>query len=109
MLEIKVKAQLEVSNQQFDISLKHIISKTEETNRDLEINIKESLWNISIWQHGGNLLAAINGTANPVLNQPSTLQSVLGGAARGAAAGGQFGVPGALAGAGIGALIGAFN
>jgi len=109
MLEVKVRAQLEIANMQFHVSEQTIITKSEEINRDLEINVKESLWDVSIHQHGGNLLASINGSANPITNQPSTVQSMLGGAARGAAAGGQFGLPGAAIGAGVGALIGAFT
>ncbi len=109
MLKMKLSAASDLVSLQNEIVRGIITSNREEKIRALEIEVKESLWDLTTFQFGANLLASINGGVNPVLNQPNQLQSTLGGTARGAAAGAQFGSEGAIVGGGIGALIGFFG
>lgn len=94
-----------------------IVAKKEQLDEDATLDEKDSLWDLQVFQHGGNLLAApAGGTAtNRFDGGPSKLQSSMGGAMSGAAmgymmagaqAGGMTGPQGAAIGAGAGLLMG---
>lgn len=85
-----------------------IVAKKEENDVELKIDEADALWDLEVFQYGGNLLAAIGGgTASPSGKGPSQMQSALGGAMSGAAAGAMIGsvVPGI--GTAVGAIAGA--
>ena len=89
-----------------------IVAKKEENDIVMKIDEADALWDIELFQHSANMLAAIgSASVSPGGKEPSTFQSMLGGAMTGAAAGALWGSgagpPGTLAGAGIGALFGA--
>lgn len=82
-----------------------IIAKTEETDKNIEYDEADALWNIKAFQYGANLLAAPGG--GTAVNTPSSMsktQSAIAGAAAGAAMGSQI-YPGY--GTAIGAVLGA--
>jgi hypothetical protein len=89
-----------------------IIASKEESDLGYEYDEKDALWDLEVFQYGGNLLASIGGgVLNPKSTKPSGAQSVIGGALSGAASGAMIGsaVPGigTAIGAGIGGLLGA--
>lgn len=85
-------------------------------DRDLEIAVKDHLWNIEIWQNAGNLLASAQGGVTPTRTQEQGgksgggLTSMLGGALGGAGTGAMVGsaIPGVgtAIGASVGAIVG---
>lgn len=89
-----------------------IVAKKEEMESNIKIDESDALWDLKVFQYGANLLAAIGGGVDtPQQNQPSQLQSAIGGAMSGAAAGAMVGsaVPGigTAAGAIAGGVLGA--
>jgi len=89
-----------------------IVANKEEMDENIRIDKEDALWDLEVFQYGANLLASISGGTGSVANQPSTAQSVIGGALSGAAAGGMIagaseGVIGGPAGIVIGGLLGA--
>jgi len=82
-----------------------IVANKEEADVNMKINEADGLWDLEVFQHGANLLAAIGGgTANPGGKGPTQTQSMIGGAMSGAAAGAMVGgAPGAV----IGGILGA--
>ncbi len=84
-----------------------MVMKNEELGQQIEIDEKDTVWDMSVYQYGGNVLASIAGAAAATRgNQPSTAQKALGGALSGAAAGAAIGAAGGPIGAGGGALLG---
>ena len=82
-----------------------IVANKEENDVNLKIDESDAMWDLEIFQHGANMLAAIGGgTATPKGKEPSQMQSVIGGAMAGAAAGSMIS-PGW--GTAIGAVLGA--
>ncbi len=84
-----------------------IVANKEEIDAGLIMSQKDALWDLEVFQHGANLLASIgSGVAGTKGNEPSQMQSVLGGAMSGAAAGAMVsgGNPYGIA---IGAVLGA--
>jgi hypothetical protein len=91
-----------------------IVAKKEQTVDDIELAKNDALWDLQVFQHGGNLLAAISGGTAAVDQGPSKVASAIGGAMSGAAAGAQIGSMinpgvGTAIGAGIGAAAGAIK
>lgn len=83
-----------------------IVANKEETDMNMEIGKLDSLWDLEVFQYGGNLLGAVSGGAVGT-QKPTLAASVLGGAMSGAAAGAQIGGPyGALAGSIFGVAAG---
>jgi hypothetical protein len=93
-----------------DVKRTKIIAKTEEYERNLEIDVKEALWDADMYQAMGNIVSAGSGSIVPLPNGPSRAQTALSGGLSGAALGakisggnpwitGAGGVVGALAGA----------
>ena len=79
-----------------------IVANVDWYARDLDLDVKDLLWPLSLYQHGGNILAALSGAVSSTWSQqqysmvPSGLSQ---GGTRGA-------ISGALSGAGIGAMVG---
>lgn len=79
---------------------------TEEIDKNVHFDEKDTVWDMSVYQYGGNVMAAIHGgAASTTGNQPSVASKALGGALSGAAAG-AVASGGNPVGAGIGAAIG---
>lgn len=85
-----------------------ILAKTEQTNKDLELDIMDSKWDFDVLMYGGNVLGSIAGAAHNVDRPMSTGQSMLSGALSGAGAGAALGPWGAAGGAVAGAIAGYF-
>jgi len=90
-----------------------IVAKKEQADQDATIDEADAKWDLEVFQHGGNLMAAIgSGTAIPNLAKTNKAASMLGGALSMASAGAMAGTavspgPGTLIGAGIGGVLGA--
>ncbi len=110
LIALKLEYQKTASQMIADVNRIKIVAKKEEMDANLKIDESDALWDLEVFQHGGNLLAAIGGgTATPgATSGPSQAQSAIGGALSGAAAGAMVGsvVPGI--GTGVGAGVGAF-
>jgi hypothetical protein len=106
----KVDAQREASHQQAELNRLKIVAKKEQTDRDIELDVEDALWDIKTFQYGANLLASISGASVQQDQKPSAAASAIGGALSGAAIGAGIGsaVPGVgtAIGAGIGAVLG---
>jgi len=76
-------------------------------DKRMDITRLDQEWDLSLWQHAANLLAAPAGGV-VTTDKPSQASSVLGGVFSGAAVGAQVGggVPGAVAGGVIGGVLG---
>lgn len=83
-----------------------IVAKKEEADTNLGIEEKDATWDLRVFQHGGNLMAAISGAAATVNSQGTSFGSVLGGVFSGVASGAMVGsaIPGV--GTGVGAAVG---
>lgn len=90
-------AQLAVENYRMKI-----VAKTEECQRQFELDEKDALWPFELYQYGANMLAGIGG-GTVGSRGPSKTASALGGALSGAAAGAMVGGP---VGAAVGGAIG---
>ncbi len=88
-----------------------IVAKKEETDQNAKLDEEDALWDLEVFQYGGNIMAAIQGgTVGSKPKVASPLQSAIGGAMSGAAAGAMIGssIPGyGLPGALIGGILGA--
>lgn len=81
-----------------------IVAKGEENERNITFDKLDATWDLEMYQYGANMLASIAGaTAATSGREPSTAQSVLGGAMSGAAMGSAI-MPGM--GTAIGAVAG---
>ena len=81
-----------------------IVAKVEENDKNIKYDEQDALWDLEVYQYGGNMLASIAGAASTTKGKEiSTGASVLGGAMSGASAGAMIGGP---MGAGIGAIVG---
>jgi len=89
-----------------------IIAKKEEAEVNLNIDEADANWDVSVFQHGGNMLASIGGgTVTASGKKQSQLASAIGGAMTGAVGGAMIGAEmGSITGpqgAAIGAVLGA--
>ncbi len=73
---------------QADINRMKIVARKEETDRELDIDVKSQLWDMKLWEMAGNVLASIAGasTIRKAEGDESSSYSALGGALSGAAA-----------------------
>ena len=79
-----------------------IVAKKEEADLDAEYDVADAKWDLELFQHGANVMAAPSGgTAIP--GKKSTAASVIGGGLSGAAAGMMVGGP---VGAAVGGALG---
>jgi hypothetical protein len=89
-----------------------IVAKKEESDKNIDIDEQDALWDLEVFQYGANVMASIQGgTVSNGPRRPSTAASVLGGALSGAAAGAMIGSTmtpaGGLMPMAIGAVLGA--
>lgn len=87
------------------------VMDTEYEERELHLDVKDDLWDLSVFQYGANVLSAIGtGGGGYIPDGPSPVKQALGGALSGAALGAGIGsvVPGlgTAVGAGIGFILG---
>jgi hypothetical protein len=81
------------------------IALSEESGKNLEIEVSDSKWDLDMFQYGANMLAAVGGgVAGTQQRSLSQLQTALGGGLSGAAAGAMIGAE--SNNAGYGAAIG---
>jgi len=88
-----------------------IVAKVEETEKNYKYDEQDAIWDLEMYQYGGNMLASIAGAASSTKGKEvSTGASVLGGAMSGAAAGASIGGPwGAAIGGVVGGIAGLLN
>lgn len=109
LLSTQLQFGVAISNLTTDANRIKIVSKQEETDKNLKYDRQDAVWDLEMYQYGSNVMASIAGTALKQESEVSTGASVLGGALTGAAVGAAIGPVGALSGgavAGIGAAIG---
>jgi len=107
-----ISASKDATTLQAELSRIKIVAKGEEHERNIELDVADALWDISVFQHGANFLASINGAPmvpKGISRQQSAIGGALSGAGVGLAAGSTFGPVGAGVGAGVGALVGAIG
>jgi len=104
----KVNFGTSAAQLQAEISRVSLTALKEQTDRNLEIDVLDATWELSVFQYGSNLLGVLGGNTMPNVSQPSALQSSLGGAISGAAAGAVI-TGGNPIGVGIGALAGGIS
>jgi hypothetical protein len=81
-----------------------IVAMKEMTESNNSIGEQDALWDLTVFQHGANVLASIGGgTAVPTQKKTNQVASALGGALSGAVAGGMVG--GAMAGGTAGSVV----
>lgn len=106
----KINSGYQAVVSQADINRLKIQFKEQQLQRDLELDVQDTLWDINAHQLAVNILAGINGA--PVVPRGiSTEKAVIGGMLSGAGTGAAIGsaVPGigTVVGAGVGAVLGA--
>lgn len=105
----RVQFQVAVTNSLVETRRIKIVAKMEQADGDLDIDVKDATWDLSVFQYGANLMAAPGGgTGVPGDHRPGKTQSTIGGAMAGAAVGATYtGTPqGAVVGAVIGGVAG---
>lgn len=86
-----------------------IVAKKEQVDTNLLVEEKDATWDLRVFQHGGNLMAAIAGAAATVNSQGTGgFSSVLGGAISGAASGAMI-TGGNPIGAAVGGVLGGIS
>jgi len=108
MLQVNIGAEMNATRLQAEVVRLRIVAQKEQIDRDLEIDALDATWDLHVFRFGSNLLGVLGGNTMPNIKQPSTVQSVLGGAVSGAAAGAQL-TGGNPVGVGIGALAGGIS
>lgn len=107
VIMLKLEYQKYVSQMIAETYRIKVVAKKEESDVNIALDEKDALWDLKVFQYGGNLLASVAGGTVKPSEGPSTAQSVIGGALSGAAAGAMIGgVPGAIAGGILGAASG---
>ncbi len=110
MLAQKIDAERTSVAMRVEIDRISLIAQKEQIDSDMDLATKHHLWDLEIFQHGANLLAAIQGGTGTPGTGPGPVRagsaSVIGGTLSGAAAGAMMGsaVPGV--GTAIGAAVG---
>ncbi len=119
-IETKFDAMSNLASLRIEANRIAITAKAEQVDADRKIDQKDALWDMQIYQLGGNIMASIGGgtvAGNPEEEGPSSIQSALGGGLSGAATGASIGGKvakgtkyegqGSSWGAAIGAIAGA--
>jgi len=109
---MKLEYQKTVSQFIIESNRIKIVAFKEQVDTDVKYDEADATWDLSVFQYGGNLMAApAGGVTSTATKQPSTAQSMIGGAMSGAAAGALLAAPtgglSVVAGATIGGLLGA--
>lgn len=96
-----------VATLKVDFNRISIVAYKEQTESNLDSDVRDALWELEYWKYGANLLASISGGVTPLgQDKPSKAASALGGALSGAAVGSVGGVPGAIIGGVAGLVLG---
>ncbi len=114
LIALKLEYQKNATHMGAEIRRIGIVAKKEEREDNTEIAVADALWDLELFQYGGNFLASIGAaTVQTGLSKgkPSKAASAIGGGLSGAAAGAMIGAKSGSAagywGAGIGAVVGA--
>lgn len=83
-----------------------IVAKGEQLSKDAQYDESDALWDLEVFQYGGNLLGAIGSGVVKPSKGASTAQSAIGGAMSGAVAGAMVGAEMGASGGPIGAVVG---
>ena len=103
MLAQKMSLQGQETGQQLQYGQMKIVSETDETNRNLEIDHLDFTWDLSLYEYMERWMAAPTGAVVSSAGKASKASSGLAGAMAGAQAGAAVGGP---IGAGIGGVLG---
>ncbi len=107
VINMKLEYQKIVSQFIVEANRLKVVALKEQIDTDVKYDEADATWDLSVFQYGSNVMAGISGgTASATQKQPSTAQSMIGGAMTGAATGAMIGsaVPGI--GTAIGAVAG---
>lgn len=108
-LQQKIQLQAEATRLQSELNRVKIVAKQEETDRNLEIAVQDTFFDLSVLAQGMSVVGGLTG-ASYIPDKPSKAQSAIGGAISGVATGAAIGsaVPGigTVAGAVVGGIGG---
>ena len=111
LIALKLGSQKSLSHMDVETKRIKIVAKGEETGVNHELIQLDATWDLSVFQHGSNLLASIGSGLIGPDKGPTRTGSMIGGGMSGAAAGAyigaEYGSAGGWWGAGIGAVVGA--
>jgi hypothetical protein len=108
MMARRIAWQESLSRSTVEANRIKIVAKKEQYDEDSRIDEQDAKWDLEVFAHGGNLLAAIGGgVAVPNLAGKNKAASAIGGAMSGAVAGGMVG--GAIAGTETGSMAGPYG
>lgn len=100
----KMSWDKEVAHLTIEANRIKLVAGMEEANQNLSIDENDAKWDLTVFQYGANMMGAVSGGVAPVTpDQPSQLQSAIGGAMAGASMGAATGNPYIMA---AGAVIG---
>jgi len=109
LLNMRVSSLNSAASLLAEINRMAVVAKKEENDMNIELDVRDALWDLELYQHGSNLMAAAPGGVGSSAKQNlSTAQSALSGALAGASVGVALGGWGAAAGAAVGGILGAF-
>lgn len=88
VMAITLGSRQSAAQLQADINRIKIVAMKEETDRELDLDVKHQLWNMQLWEMVGNIMASIAGaaTVRKTESDSGTANSMLGGALSTAAA-----------------------
>lgn len=101
IFSLTISGEESATRMQQDVTTTEIIAQKEQSDRNIEMDVQDALWDIKLFEYGAHMMASI-GSGVMVPNEPSPVASALSGAIAGGVTGG---VPGAVLG-GIGGLLG---
>ncbi len=106
---IEMQTQMQAAHFTAEINRLAIAGYASEQESNLEIDHRESTFNLDMYDYAGRMMAAISGAATPNTTgrSPNKTAGVAGGAVSGAVAGAQIGSVGGPVGTVIGAVVGA--
>jgi len=111
LFEQKLNGYADLTRMTAEINRISLVAKGEEQKLQIELEVRDALWDLELFKYGSPVMAAAPGGVSETGQTPLTAgQSALGGALAGASIGAATGNPwAALAGAGIGALLGYYS
>ena len=103
-----ILAKRDIATTAMDFAKLYVGSRNEIDDAEIEVSAKDALWDLKVFQYGGNFLGAISGSSvSTDSGKGSKAGSMMGGTLGGAALGAQLMPANPLMGAGIGAAAGA--
>lgn len=113
VINMKLDYEKAVNHLKMEANRISIVANKEQVDTDIKYDEADATWDLEVFQYGANVLASIaGGVAQPKgPKQPSTAQSMIGGALSGVAAAGMMGMgpPGMIAGGVLGLASGLLN